>query len=225
MAQVTYVRPSLGTGIYSYSEASRLLCVSTAQIRGWAEGYVRWLQGSEQRGKPVLQQRPVQGLLTFYDLIELFFVREFRRTGVRLEEIRKAAAVLAEGLHTPYPFANSRLYTDGRQILREAGDQYENVARQQHVFHFVQQFFKNIDFSQELPEKWWPLGHERQIVLDPHRSFGSPIDFKSGIRTDVIYATYQAEQDVEAVAEWYEIQCERVNAAIEFEEQWCKKAA
>jgi len=218
-------QPGLGTGIYTYPEAAKLLGVSSAKVRRWADGYVCALNGRERQKKPVLQRRTcLPGLLTFCDLIELFFVREFRDAGVPLQDIRDAAWLLADRWDTPYPFAFRRLETDGRQILLQAGEQYENVARRQQVFGFAAEFFKNIDFDRELAERWWPLGREKLIVIDRHRSFGAPIDCRSGVRTEVIFATYKAEQDTKAVAEWYEIRTEAVIAAVEFEERWSRAA-
>ncbi|MDO8588434.1 MAG: hypothetical protein Q7T82_15510 [Armatimonadota bacterium] len=227
MAQTVQQQPGLGSGIYTHAEAARLLRVSTAKARNWAEGYTYQIDGRERTKAPVLQRRAGQpGLLTFHDLIELFFVREFRNAGVSLQDIRGAAKLLSEKWDTPYPFACRKLDTDGVQILMAAGEHYENVARQQNVFRFAEDFFKNIDFSDDcLAEKWWPMGRDKLVVIDPHRSFGTPIDLKSGVRTEILYAAYQAEdRDVEAVANWYEIPPEQVKAAVEFEETWLKAA-
>lgn len=225
MAAIERKSPQLGTGVYTYAEAARLLRVSTAQVRGWAEGYVRRVGDGVKLGESVLQRPSVEtGLLTFYDVIELRFVKAFRDAGVALKEIVAAARLLAQEWETAYPFARRDLYTDGRQLLRRAGPQYENVANKQQVFEFIEAFFRDTDFEDQMPQRWWPLGHEKLIVIDPHRSFGIPIHVKSGIRTDVLYSAYQAEQDTKAVADWYETDPEAVEAAVEFETRWLKAA-
>lgn len=221
-------RPGLGTGIYTYNEAARLLKVHPNQVRRWADGYVYAYRGEERRKEPVLQRVSAgRGLLTFRDLIELHCVREFTKVGVRIETIRDAAKLLAERWRTAYPLANDKLRTDGQRILMEAGEHYEDIAGQQHVFSFVENFFEDIQFDPETfePQAWYPLGRGRLIVLDPHRSFGSPIDLRTGVRTDVIYLTYKAEQDLDAVAEWYEVTPDAVRAAVEFEESCIQRAA
>jgi len=227
MVGAAHAQPGLGTGIYTYAEAARFLRVSSAKVRRWAEGYVYWLNGEQRRKGPVLQrERPPLGLLTFCDLVELFFVREFDKAGVKLQDIRDSARLLADELKTPYPFACERLHTDGVQILRAKGRHYENVARQQKVFKFAEDFFKKIEFADDcLARRWWPMGPDKLVVIDPHRSFGTPIEAKSGIRTDVLYAAYKAEEgDSKAVAEWYEISREGVESAVKFEEEWLKAA-
>jgi uncharacterized protein (DUF433 family) len=220
-------KPGLGSGIYTYYEAARLLKVDAANVSRWAKGYTYKLNGEIRRKEAILQEPPRDGLLTFYDLIELFFVREFRQAGVKLQDIRDTAKYLSDQWQTPYPFACNKLQTDGQQILLDAGDHYFNVARQQAVFRFAEDFFKNIEFNVEtcLPLEWWPIGRDKLIVIDPKRSFGTPIDVKTGVRTDILYAAYKAENgDIEAVADWYEVTKDAVEAAVEFEEQWLKAA-
>lgn len=220
-------KPGLGSGIYTYHEAARLLHVDTANVRRWAEGYTYKLNGEIRRKEAILQGPPGDGLLTFYDLIELFFVREFRNAGVKLQDIRDTAKYLADRWQTPYPYACNKLQTDGQQILLDAGDHYENVARKQCVFRFAEDFFKNIEFDAEtcLAQEWWPIGRNKLIVIDPKRSFGTPIDVKTGVRTDILYAAYKAENgDIKAVVDWYEVTEETVEAAVEFEEEWLKAA-
>ena len=86
-----------------------------------------------------------------------------------------------------HPFAYKLLQTDGCQLLLDAGEHYENVARRQKVFSFAEQFFKNIEFRDHLAQRWWPLGSGKLIVIDPERSFGAPIDARRGVRTEVLY--------------------------------------
>ena len=212
--------------MYSYSEAAHLLRVSKSKVRAWAEGYVYNRSGKHVRQAPVLQgQRPYSDMLTFQDLIELMIVSQLREAGVKLQEIRDAAQLLAEDLDTPYPFANQRLYTDGVQILREHGKGYQNVAKQQQVFEFVEEFFKNIKFKDDIAVAWTPMGPDVPVLVDPHRSFGAPIETARGVRTDIIHSTYRAEGDMSSVAEWYDIPLASVEAAVRFEEQWQQKAA
>ena len=218
-------KPGLGSGIYSYSEAARLLNVSTSKVRAWSEGYVRKRGEERVLQRPVLQGgRESGGFLTFQDLIELMFVKELRNAGVELATIRAAAQVLSEELQTPYPFAHERLVTDGAQLLREHGSGYQSVADKQHVFAFVAQFFKDIIFEDREAVSWLPMGKDRPVLVDPHRSFGAPIETSRGVRTDVIYSAYEAEDhDAQLVAEWYDIPLESVQAAVEFEQQWQRK--
>ena len=64
-------------GIYTYSDASRLLGLSTAVIRGLVNGY----KYKDKPQKPVISKKTVfyddKEYLTFYDIIELKFINYF----------------------------------------------------------------------------------------------------------------------------------------------------
>lgn len=218
--------PTLGTGIYTVAEAARLLQVSTRKVQGWADGYVHHRNGEVRVSSAVLdgdEREP--GLLTFHDLVELYFVREFRNAGVSLPHIRDAAQVLREEWKTPYPFAQTKIVsaTGGKLVERE---ELRTVLGKQQVFEFAREFFKDVDFDRDgLAAAWHPLGKNHLVVLDPHRAFGAPIDVRSGVRTDVLYRMYLAEdREAEVVAQWYEVALEAVQDAVKFEETWQKAA-
>lgn len=217
-------KPSLGTGIYTVAEAARLLKVSPRKVAGWAKQYVNHRDGEIRVSPPILDRTGNEsGLITFHDLVELFFVREFRNAGVSLPHIRGVARILRESWGTPYPFAEQRLAELGRRLVDR--EDMKVIMDKQQVFQFAQDFFQDFDFDATgLAKTWSPLGKEKLIVLDPHRSFGAPIDIRSGVRTDVLYGAYQAEGNVEAVAQWYEVAREAVDQAIEFEVRWRKAA-
>jgi uncharacterized protein (DUF433 family) len=216
---------SIGTGIYTTSEAARLLRVSTQKLTRWAQGYVFKRDGRPRASGPVIDRSDAEpGLLNFYDLIELFFVREFRKANVPLPDIRRDAAILREKWVTPYPFALRRIAELG-QTLIDPGEM-QTVWGNQRVMEFAREFFKDVDFAESgLAEAWHPLGKQKLVVLTPSRSFGAPIEVRSGIRTETLYRQYVAEGNIEAVAEWYEVSAEGVEQAVEFEEKWRARAA
>ncbi len=220
--------PGIGTGIYTMAEAARLIKAAPGSVRRWADGHRYAIAATDTVRvlPPVIDRTNSEpGLLTFYELIELCFVREFDRCGVKLSEIRAAAQKLRDEWSTVYPFALNRIKTDGCQLLLDAGAQYRQVATCQQVFAFADEFFKDIDVDADgLAEKWWPMGREHLVVLDRHRAFGAPIEVRTGVRTEILYKAFKAEKDIAAVADWYEVPAEAVRDAINFEETWLKAA-
>lgn len=219
-------KPDMGTGIYTVAEAARLLQVSSRKVTGWADKYVHHRDGEKRISPPVLDRERAQpGLLTFHDLIELYFVREFRKAGVSLPQIRDAAKILRNEWNTAYPFALQKIAVapGGHLVERE---ELRTVLGRQQVFDFARQFFRDVDFDAEgLATAWHPLGKDHLVVLDPKRAFGAPIDIRSGVRTDVLYRMFIAEDhDAEVVAQWYEVAPEAVEHAVRFEEKWRKAA-
>lgn len=224
MAQAESRQPGIGTGIYTIAEAARLLKVPRDKLKRWANEYHRTRDGKQHVMPPVIERNgSAPGILTFFELIELAFVREFRKAGVRMERVREAHEALRSAMSTPYPFATKRFGTDGAQILDK--ENLHDVATKQAVFEYVREMFKDLETNEaELAAAWYPMGREHLVVLDPSRSFGAPIDRRSGVRTEILYRAFLAEGNEQAVADWYEVETEAVREAVEFESQMASAA-
>ena len=86
----------LEDGVYSYAEAARLLGITRQRLARWVDGYFYPRRAGEGFSAPVLHAPAHRrGVLTFPELMELFFVREFVALGVSLQHIRKTAEALA----------------------------------------------------------------------------------------------------------------------------------
>lgn len=90
----------------------------------------------------------------------------------------------------------------------------------QRVFdRIIRPFLKDLEFdNSKVPFRWWPRGRGHQVALDPKRSFGQPIIFREGIPTQVLARSAKANDSVEEVARWFEINIKSVREAVEFEE-------
>jgi hypothetical protein len=132
--------------------------------------------------------------------MELHFVKLFRTEGVTMSTIRRAALAATELFHTDYPFAVKRFDTDGRRIFatlaeRAGGEKHvvEELGKGQIVFDdFVRPFFRKLEYRGEAEAlRYWPLGADRRVVLDPAREFGAPIDAETGVPTFALFDAVQ----------------------------------
>ena len=229
----------LGIGLYSVPEAARLLREPTRKVRRWIDGYTfhigSSLHASEavvRRELPELRQAEV---LTFLDLMELFFVAMFRNHGVSLPIIRKSAEVASQLFHADHPFAVKRFDTDGKSIFATMRDEAEAEGRLQELYKmqyvFVEQaepFFKKLDYDVDAAlrnavHRYWPLGKAQCVVLDPKRAFGKPIDNESGIPTSALYAVILGGETPRSVADWYGISVATVKCAVKYETSLVQK--
>jgi uncharacterized protein (DUF433 family)/DNA-binding transcriptional MerR regulator len=222
----------LGVGLYSLSEAARLLHINAKTLRRWAEGYPFIIGGEAHASAPILRRdlSEVDGepVLTFHDLLELYMVKLFRDAGVSLQTIRAASEKAAAMYHTDHPFAIKQFETDGRAIFATLQDHgVEGVPRptllqdlnlsQMVMDSIARPFFKKIEYQDFEPLRYWPNGRDRHIVLDPKRSFGKPIDARSGVSTAVLYAMARSGETVRSIADWYDVDVEAVEEAVAFE--------
>jgi uncharacterized protein (DUF433 family) len=216
----------LNTGLYTMPEASRLTRISTGKVRRWIKGYDFRTSGSIRHSDAVWQGeiKPIDKKisLSFRDLLELRFVDAFIRAGVSWRTMRRAHTKAQDELKTTHPFCSNRVATDGKSILlRQAEEDSDEalvnlVTNQKEFSRIVQGFLKELEFSGK-DIIWWPLGKERQIVLDPKRNFGQPSAVRSGVPTSVLARSVKTNGSVEAVSHWFEVSEGEVRDAVEFE--------
>ncbi len=214
--------PALGVGLYSIPDACYLLGVPASKVR-------RWL-GMTQSCDGVIQRSSCDPeTVTFSELMELMFVRMFREEGVSLQTIRQAAITASQKFQSPHPFALKRFDTDGRTIFatmtkaRTDEEVIEDLRKGQLVFKtIIKPFFKKIEYQDNHEAvRFWPLSTRGRIVLDPRRSFGQPIDSKTGVPIDAILSALNSQgvDNSQTVAEWLDIPVDAVQAAVQFQRQ------
>ncbi len=208
----------LGVGLYSISDAARIIGAKPALIRRWAhssEGLIPRELGAGE------------GLLTFAELMELHFIKMFRDEGVSLDMIRIASRKAAARYHSDCPFSVKRFDTDGIAIFATlqqestGKEMLEDIARGQYVFEKIMRpFFRKLEYGKGFDlVRFWPLSKTGRIVLDPARKFGKPIDAETGVPTHVIANALKAGggQSPAVVARWLGVPLAAVKKAAEFE--------
>lgn len=222
-----------GTGIYPLNQAAKLVGAAPRALRRWLCGYDRLSHGKHIHSKPLWTTQLVdQGLpgevIGFHDLLEVRMVAAFVHHGVDLKVIRSTIEAATKYFGQDYPLSQQTFLTDGKRIFLEAiedqtGDEKMiDVLKKQYVFSDIirPSLYSGIEYGAHGATRWFPLGEEKSIVLDPGRQFGTPIVTESGIPTDTIYASYLAEKrDMSMVARIFDITQGQVNDAVEFEER------
>jgi uncharacterized protein (DUF433 family) len=216
-------------GFYTVQEAARLLHISQpARIKDWLQG-----RKSTQTG-PVIQRQyqPIGDAqeLGFWDLIEVRFVEHFRRQGVSLQALRKAAQTARELWHQQHPFATSKskYLTNRKTIFQETATELKDkrlldlVTRQYEMYVVIEDFLDQglaFDPSSGVANRWQPSPKELpRIVVDPRIAYGQPVVSPANIPTARIYDSWQAEGgSFSAVASWFEVDESQVREAVEFE--------
>jgi len=225
--------PYVGIGLYSLPEAAHLLKVPGATLKRWASGYIFDRGLAEGYSAPLFEREHDElverDILTFTDLIELMLIRLFREHGVSMPTIRAASVAASKEFRIRHPFAARVFHTDGKRIFLETrlGD-VAGVSRAQLVRELpsaqlvlediARPFFLNLDYDENEASRFWPLGREEGVVLDPRRSFGKPIIHRHSVPTWPLFAMYQAGEKTARIAHWYGVGPEDVEAAIRYEQ-------
>lgn len=240
MAEKKPVYTTIGQGVYTITEAQSLTGVPRQRISRWTRGYSYAGPGGRRHVLPPLIGRPtdrqtispdrsdhaaVGYIITFADLIEVRFLNAFRVHGVSATALRLASQRAQELIGRTHPFSTSTFRTDGVTILAEvtkdSGDKILlDLIKKQYAFEKVisRYLYDELDFNPSAaPERWWPLGREKSVVIDPQRSFGAPIGVCSGIRTQVLNRAARVENSIEVVARIFGVQIDEVSDAVTFE--------
>lgn len=218
----------IGRGVYTLREAERLTGVPRRRIRRWTQGYEYVVDGKTRRPGPVIQSDARASLgsstVDFADLIEVRFLNAFREHGVSWRAIRVAAVRAREMLDRSHPFSSRQFKTDGRTILAEFVDEtgdplLVDLVRDQVEFSRIVSppLYAGLEYDGDELGRWWPLGPEGRVAIDPDRAFGAPVVAARGVPTRVLANAVAAEGAAEIVAAWYRVNVADVLAAVEFE--------
>ncbi len=230
---MTQIPNMLGLGIYSPADGARLLRVPAVSLRRWAQGYTYWDADHQARHKSGPVTRPDlpvirgQRALSFLELMELRVVAKLRRKGISLQQIRDAARIAREVLHTRHPFASRRIFTDRKRVLTYLDTppaEFAMVELHHRTVHqliagpILEPLLEDLDFDEEngIARRWWPLGKKHPIVLDPEVSFGAPTVAGTRIRTEFV-AGMAAVDTRGAVITAFELAAAQISSAVAFE--------
>lgn len=219
---------------YTAAYAGRLIGLKPDRVRRWLKGYEYRYAWPEDKSPQIIRKKPVikrheamrSPYASFLDLIDLLFVKQFLNNGISLQKIRKALKE-AESIVHEHHYAQRCFFTDGREIylqIKASNGNAEALLQllsggQWVIAEIIKQLAIQIEFHKEtgFAERWYPLGKSKQVVIDPNICFGSPTIIGTGIQTDNIFDLYQAENNIDRVSSWLNLEPSRVIEAIEFE--------
>lgn len=213
----------VGVGLYTPQEAQDLIGVPASRLRRWLSGYAVGDTSYDPLWNPQVELGDGSVHLGFRDLIEARTAHEFMKAGISAQAIRKAISRARELIEDGWPLSTARFRTDGKSIflqdIREDGDtRLIDVLKGQYAFSKVmERSLLNVEFDGGRPSQWWVAGRGAGIVIDPNRSFGQPIDDKTGVPTAVLAEQMKQLDDAAAVARFWEVSERAVKSAFAFE--------
>lgn len=155
--------------------------------------------------------------------------------GVSPQRVRSAIQLARGFIGEDRPLSTDRFRTDGRDIFlrvvekNEHGEERErllNLFRRQYEFkQIIEPLLRTIDFDEKgAPSQWWPMGRRGNVLVDPSRAFGQPIDSVTSVPTAILAAAGRQE-GIENAARAFDVPQTSVRRAIEFEAALERRAA
>lgn len=211
----------IGTGIYTMSEIAKILRLPYNKVYRWMKDYWKKYFGSlyDEKYSWVIDGSRV---FNFHGFIEFYIMMQLAEAGVRPQQILKAHAELCEIYQFEFPFALKevleKIHTDGRKIYIKTDQTIISLdGTRQFNLDFIEMFFKNLEFNEEaVANRFWPLGKDKSILMDPKRKFGHPLIGSNNIYPETIYEHYLAGDPVPYLAHIFDLSEKEVWDAIQY---------
>lgn len=212
--------------LYTYAEADRLAGVSRGTSRRWVKGYHYLNPYGERVSQSSMTTRPEaeqeQGV-SFFDLSTIKAIDSLREIGLSTRKIREAIRYCQDELQMNYPFATQKFKFDKHSIYVSAGEGYlwEVLGGQQGAWAWdaiLDPFLDSLDYQNDLAWRWWPLGRDEPIFVDPEYGFGSPVIFGSGLRTELVAERRDAGDPPNIIAYDFSLTPKQIESALRMED-------
>jgi len=209
----------IGLGIYTASDAARILRIPYSKSRYWFKYYAQ-TKLLESIGYQYFFDINETLAIDFLTLIEMYVFYALKdEANMSTNNILKFHKILSGELRTPYPFANCQIYASKKnmffkvhEIIKDASD-----LPQTFIEDFIIPFYKKVSFNQDnLAHKFHPLGKEKSIIIDPNHQFGKPVIEGTNIVTETLYDYFMGGDSIEFIARLYDLKPENIKDAIEF---------
>lgn len=212
---ITYIRPTLGEGIFLIRDVSEILLLPYSKVRHWL---VEFWEGRFSKDYRYSLGSKENRSVNFYTLIEFYTFYHLRLHGLSSQKIQKLYTEISKELNTQYPFART-IHTDGRALWYEAlGELIKADGKLQlDIKSILVPFLKKIEFNSEgLAERYFPLDNSRNIVIDPQHQFGHPTITGTNIKVLTINSFYEGGESVENICNLYDLELTQVQDALNY---------
>jgi uncharacterized protein (DUF433 family) len=221
ISSVSYKHPSVKRPLYSFAEADRIAGVTRDTSRRWLKGYSFWYEDERREMPPVTPATGTKEAVNFVDLMEVATIGKLIEKGFSLKRIRKINATARFYLRRSRPLVTETFKVRGRDIFIEDGFgiliNVGHEAGMQAWDEVLDPFLDTVEYEGEVVRRWWPLGKDVAVLVDPDYGFGLPVIEGTGVRTEIIAERYRAGDGAEEIAYDFGVTPGQINDALRWE--------
>jgi uncharacterized protein (DUF433 family) len=215
---------------YGCAEASHYLRIPVSTIRCWIFGQNYHVSEGKSRSQPLIKlPKKDSPLLSFLNLCEIHVLDAIRREHeISLQKVRAALEYVKKEFSVERPLIEEIFETDGIDLFVSKYSGLINVTAggQMAMKECLKAYLKRVEYDEHgIISKMYPFTRKRDfnepkdIVIDPHLSFGRPVVRGTGIATLAIAERYKAGESVGELATDYSIPNQQIEEAIRCELQ------
>ena len=210
--------------LYSYADSDRMAGVGKGTSKRWIEGYTRTLpSGLRTKVPPVTPGRVITGEgVSFADLVEIVAIGRFKELGFSVKTVRRIVEACQAQYEVQHPLSSLEFKAGGRDVFVKDGTLLHGVLKrkaQPAWDSILGPFLETLDYRDSFAHRWWPLGKDRPIVIDPEYGYGLPVVAGSGVRTEIISERVKAGDRPDEIAYDFNVSRADVDSAIQYELQ------
>lgn len=210
---------NIGEGIYTISDLAEILKIKKSRARYWFNAYVRNTLPSITSHRYNFNLD--EGLfVNFKSLLQFYVFEELHKMGFKKKSIISAFKTISKTYNTNYPFATNKILTAGDSIyvhLDKENIINANKTRQYNLVQVLAPYLKKIQFdSNGNAIKFYPMGEENSVVVDPTIQFGSPTIKGTRIDVKTILDSFNSGDPKSLISKIYEITEKQVDDALNF---------
>lgn len=216
MKSASFEELKIGEGIYTARDIATILNVPRNKVSYWMSKYVRekfpaitgYVYNFEQE----------KGIyVNFKSFLQIYVFNELKQRGHSNKKILEMYSFISRKYKTKYPFALKKILSVGSELMLEEKEDIFNAKFQLSFKKILSDYIDKIEFDNDGSAiRYYPLGKERTIVVDPSIQFGSPVIKGTRVNADILVELYENGEEINAIAKMYEISIDNVNDAIEF---------
>lgn len=213
--------------VYTISQSAKLAGVHPITVR-------RWLYGSHSAStkmRPVFSgnggSKDAVAEVSFLQLAEIVVVSRFRKRKVKLNTLRQAHEYACEVLDLIYPFAWLHLKTDGVHVFSDFEKSHPDASLltldkkgQLTLPGNVIQALELFDYEEEFAARWYPMGRNVPIVIDPRYGAGRPTIPQRRLPVASIYNRWKSGESMSFISSDYSLPRKVVEATLQYAENY-----
>ncbi len=212
--------------IYSVAQAAKYIRMPGATLRTWVYGrHYERKNGKAYFMPPIQLSDPGSKSLSFWNLIEAHVLKSLRvEHGVSMEHVRRALDYAENELELDNLLRRQELRTTGGDIFVHKYGELINASQsgQLAMQKMLEDSLRSVEWDEDLLATRYlpslPRGESPgRIVIDPQISFGRPVIQPGGISTAVIVARVDAGEDLEQIADDYDLDLKAIEEAVVYE--------
>ncbi|MEQ8416561.1 MAG: DUF433 domain-containing protein [Imperialibacter sp.] len=210
----------LHEGIYSISDAARIIGFSPDKVRRW----FKELASEKYEGVSGFDAKDIEkSRISFHGLIELVVIGVLREY-CSLKTILVARKDLGSRTSKSYPFANNnvdkqlRIAGSGLCFILTNGDIINLDSTGQYNLEIIKLFFKDVVFNKDgIAHRLMPTKGKGRIVIDPKLAGGQPsILDTGGISVDIIKRFYRGPESLSQIVKMHGVTKEDIDAVLSY---------